>query len=310
MASTITITPLTSSIGARVTGVDFRAELSADVRAQIHQAFCKHFVLVFPNDHVVSPEEQHRLAEIFGEPQKLAVFQFLGETGAATSLGTGSAITQPTREASKTAVAPVMSDTTAIRAETSGWHTDASFTPWLPRAAVLRSEIISPVGGDTGFSSLCAAYDGLSPTLQKWLRTLRAFHVMQPYFKSSINIWRYGEDAEARFDAAFPPRPHPMVIAHPETGRLGLFLNPVYTKQIEGLSPGESDALLGYLFNHVASADYVYRHHWSEGDMVVWDELTCLHRAPTDFAPHPRKVVRVTSGRTVPTAPSAVLEPA
>jgi taurine dioxygenase len=298
MASAITVTPLTSSIGARMTGVDLRADLTADVCAQIREAFAKYYVLVFPNDYAVGPEEQTRLAEVFGEPQLLPTFQFLGENAAATSLGTGSGITQPTRMAPKSPGESVL----ALQPETSGWHTDSSFTPWLNRAAVLRAETISPVGGDTSFASLCAAFDGLSATLQKWLCTLRAFHVVPAHYKSGIGIERYGEGAEERFDEAFPPRAHPMVIAHPETGRRALFINPVYTAQIEGLSRGESDALLQYLYNHIASSNYVYRHHWSEGDLVVWDEITTLHRAPTDFAPHPRKVIRVTAGRAVPTA--------
>jgi taurine dioxygenase len=70
------------------------------------------------------------------------------------------------------------------------------------------------------------------------------------------------------------------------------------------MTRAESTSLLRFLFSHIRSADYVYRHHWSPGDLVLWDELTCLHRAPVDFAPHDRKVVRVTAGRVVPTAPA------
>jgi taurine dioxygenase len=167
---------------------------------------------------------------------------------------------------------------------------------------VLRAEIIPPVGGDTSFSSLCAAYDGLSPTMQQWLRTLQAIHVAPPYYKAAINIWEYGDGAEERFDEAFPPREHPVVIRHPETDRLALFVNPSYTVQVVGLTRPESEAVLRFLYTHIASTSFVYRHHWSDNDLVVWDELTALHRAPTDFGPHNRKVVRVTAGQTVPTA--------
>lgn len=298
MKSTVTVTPLTSSIGARVTGVDLHTDLEADVAATILDAFAKHCVLVFPNDEPVGPDEQTRLAEVFGAPQPLAIFQFLGAPKPVTALGSDSGIKQPDRAAPKRGA----NSDVRIRGDNDGWHTDSSFTPWLPRAAVLRAEKIPPIGGDTSFINLCAAYEGLSPVMQDWLQTLTAIHTYTPYYKEAINVWQYGDDAEERFDAEYPPREHPLIIRHPETGRPALFVNPVYTVQISGMSRPESDAILRFLFHHVASTEYIYRHHWSEGDVVVWDELTALHRAPTDFAPYDRKVVRVTAGRTVPTA--------
>jgi taurine dioxygenase len=193
-------------------------------------------------------------------------------------------------------------DQFGLRSEFDGWHTDSSFTPWLPRAAVLRAEIIPPVGGDTSFTSLCTAYDRLSPVMQGWLGEVTAVHAVPPGYKESIHIDAYGPDAEARFDAEYPPREYPVVITHPESGRKALFVNPGYTVRIVGLAPAESNTMLRFLFSHIGSAGHVYRHHWNAGDLVVWDELTVLHRAPNDFAPHDRKVVRVTAGRVVPTA--------
>ena len=169
--------------------------------------------------------------------------------------------------------------------------------------AVLRAEVISPVGGDTGFASLCAAYDALSPMMQAWLEQARAVHIVPAGYKEGIGLDSYGPDAEERFDAEFPPREWPLVIAHPETGRKALFINPSYTVHIVGLKRAESHAILRFLSRHVASASFVYRHHWRPGDLVLWDEVTALHRAPDDFAPHDRKVVRVTAGRCVPATP-------
>jgi taurine dioxygenase len=157
--------------------------------------------------------------------------------------------------------------------------------------------------GDTCFSNLCAAYDALSPMMQRWLEGVEAVHIVPEGYKESINLSSYGPDAEARFDAEFPPRRWPLVIAHPETGRKALFVNPGYMVHIVGLKRAESHALIRFLCHHVALASFVYRHHWQPGDLVVWDELSALHRAPDDYAPHDRKVVRVTAGRVVPTAP-------
>jgi alpha-ketoglutarate-dependent taurine dioxygenase len=169
--------------------------------------------------------------------------------------------------------------------------------------------VIAPVGGDTAFTSLCAAYDGLSPVMKGWLANATAVHVVPPGYKEAINLDQYGPDAEDRFDAEYPPREWPVVIEHPENGRKALFVNPAYTVHLAGMTRSESNALLRFLFSHMRSADFVYRHHWAPGDLILWDELTCLHRAPVDFAPHDRKVVRVTAGRVVPTAPAARVAP-
>jgi taurine dioxygenase len=167
---------------------------------------------------------------------------------------------------------------------------------------VLRAEVIPPIGGDTCFASLSAAYDALSPMMQAWLAEAKAVYLVPDGFKEGINIHQYGPDAEARFDAEYPPREWPLVIRHPETGRKALFIVPGYVAHVVGLKRPESHALIRFLCRHVASASFVYRHHWHPGDLVVWDEVMALHRAPDDFAPHHRKVVRVTAGRQVPTA--------
>jgi taurine dioxygenase len=117
---------------------------------------------------------------------------------------------------------------------------------------------------------------------------------------------QYGEDAEARFDAEFPPREHPMVIEHPHSHRKSLFINPKYVVRIAGMTNKESVSMLRFLYNHIVTPDFVYRHHWSPGDIVVWDELVCVHLAPRDYHPHQRRLVRVTAGLVTPTAPSTV----
>jgi taurine dioxygenase len=313
MARAVTITPLTGSVGARVTGLDLREEVPADLADQIRNAFARHYVLVFPNDHGVGPEEQTRLAALFGEPQPLAIFQFLGATSSSITFNPGSKIAD-TKEESAPIPTAVRDDrmtrelrSLGLSGDYDGWHTDTSFTPWLPRVAVLRAETIAPVGGDTGFTSLCAAHDALSPTMQRFVEDLIAVHVVPAGYKEGINIWQYGPDAEARFDAEYPPREWPVVIEHPESGKRALFVNPSYAVHIMGMKRAESNAVLRFLFAHIAGAGFQYRHHWSPGDLVLWDEVTVLHRAPDDFAPHDRKVVRVTAGRCAPTAPKEPL---
>jgi len=128
-------------------------------------------------------------------------------------------------------------------------------------------------------------------------------HAVPPGYKTAIEIWQYGDGAEERFDDRYPPREHPVVIEHPHSLRRSLFVNPSYVVRIAGLTDKESVAFLRLLYEHIANPAFVYRHHWSPGDIVVWDELACLHLAPQDYYPHDRRLVRVTAGLVTPSAP-------
>src|SRR5439155_5401867 len=146
-AASLTITPLTGSIGAEVEGVDLSRDLEPAVAQQIREAFYRYFVLVFRKDGERSAEEQERLAALFGEPQPLAVFQFLGahqpsirfDPDSKIAPSAGASAPKPTAS-----VPPKELRAIGIAGEFDGWHSDSTFTPWLPRAAVLRAEVIPP----------------------------------------------------------------------------------------------------------------------------------------------------------------------
>ena len=76
-----------------------------------------------------------------------------------------------------------------------------------------------------------------------------------------------------------------VVIAHPESGRRALFVNPGYTVHVMGLARSESNAVLSFLFAHIGGADFQYRHHWSPGDLVLWDEVTVRTARPATSEP-------------------------
>jgi taurine dioxygenase len=310
MQSRISVTPLTSTIGARVDGIDLREDLTEDVREQLRQALWDHHVVVVPSQEV-GLDGQNRLTTCFGPLEPGPTFRFLGElspTVAVDVVGGGHMDEQgrqtralsPERRADRADTPP------PDYGEFQDWHTDSSFPSQIVQAASLRAEIIPPVGGDTLFGSLCDAYDALSPAMQKFCETLNAVHAPHPTYKNSLHFEQYGEDAEARFATEFPPREHPMVIEHPHSHRKALFINPKYVVRIAGLTNRESANLLRFLYGHIVTPDFVYRHHWSPGDLVVWDELVCVHLAPRDYQPHPRRLVRVTAGLVTPTAPGPV----
>lgn len=286
MSNQITIKPLTSTIGAEISGVDLRT-LSAQEAEYIGGQLDTHAVLLFRNQHL-DLAEQCRFAEIFGTLEPLQSLKFLGRDPILVldNLVKGRDQRPPTQQ----------------WVEFDGWHTDSSFTEYVPRAAVLRAEVIPPIGGMTSWASVCAAFEALSPVMREWLSTLRAVHTYPHGYREGIGVDRLPKEQQDEFDAHFGPRAQPMVFKHPRSGRCGLFVNPSYTTHIVGLSGKESRAILSFLFTHMAHSDFVYRHRWEEGDIVVWDELATLHLAPdaSDYAPHKRRVIRVTAGKEVP----------
>jgi taurine dioxygenase len=281
--------PLTSVLGARVEGISLAQDVDDETIAALRAALLEHLVLVLPGQRL-DGEQQHRFASRLGRPEPHPVTRHLG--GDQTLVRIDNDLIAPPDLA-----APPQLDHLAAH---GAWHTDYTFHREIPTFATLRAEVVPPVGGDTLWSSMVAAWDALSPRLQDWLEDLRAIHWHGPHFARNFGIEKLGPEAIARFEAAFPPVEHPVVITHPETGRRALFVNPSYTVRLVGLEPGESEALLGFLFRHVTNPLFQLRHHWAQDDLVVWDERATVHLAPTDFHPHARRMIRVAVGSEAP----------
>ncbi len=289
MADELRITPLTSVLGARVEGVALAGDVDDVTIAALRAALLEHLVLVLPGQRL-GADEQHRFASRLGRPEPHPVTRFLG--GEQTIVRVDNELIAPPDLAAK----PHLDHLAAHGA----WHTDYTFHREIPTFATLRAELVPPVGGDTLWASMHAAFESLSPRMQGWLLDLRALHWHGPHFARNFGIETNGPEAVARFEAAFPPVEHPVVITHPETGRRALFVNPSYTVRLVGLEPAESDALLDYLFRHATQPRFHLRHHWSQDDLIVWDERATIHLAPTDFLPHRRRLIRVAVGSEAP----------
>jgi taurine dioxygenase len=149
----------------------------------------------------------------------------------------------------------------AVGYKADRWHTDGTFRDIVPSAAVLVMRTSPGTGGDTTWSNCAAAYQDLSGGMKRLLDGRRALHDQGP-------------DAKAV---------HPVVVAHPETGRPVLFVNDIFTRQIMNLPIDESSALLPFLIRHVGRPEFTYRHRWAEGDVVIWDNRSTQHYALFDF---------------------------
>lgn len=166
------------------------------------------------------------------------------------------------------------------------WHTDGAYLERPYRVTLLYGVEI-PVNdgvplGDTCFASTSAAYDALDPALRQRLANLKGINVhgvgRKKYSATPLDL---GADLSKKIQSGME---HPVVRTHPYTGRKCIYVNSGCTSQIAGMSESESDALLQQLFEHITRAEFVYRHRWQVGDILMWDNCSTQHRAVGDYA--------------------------
>jgi len=276
--TTIRVTPLASSLGARVDGIELGNGPSPDQVSALRRAVLEHHVIFLPHQHL-DDDAQIALAHAFGEPHAHPVGTFLGDDSLMGSVST---------DDYKPGV-------------DSHFHTDYTFDTHVPDLAVLRADVVPTHGGDTMWANTCDAFDALSPALQSFLLNLDAVHDQGAVF-NDIVIQRFGEDAGRPILERFPGATHPVVTVHPETGRRALFVNEGYTRSIVGLHAAESDALLAFLFEHTRAPRFVCRYRWEVGDVAIWDERSTVHMGEGTYWPQERLMRRVTVGRATPPA--------
>ena len=246
-----------ATLGAVVTGVRLAALDDAGWRAVEH-AFHEHAVLVFP-DQRLSSEEQKAFARRFG-----ALETQLGPDGTVP-------ITNATKDGR---ILDRDNPVLEILRGNEGWHTDSSYMPVSAKASMLSAHVVPRDGGTTEWADMRAAYDALDPETKALVGTLAAHHSI---------IWsqrRIGAEAQAGASYGYsedePLRP--LVKTHPATGRPALFIGR-HAHAIPGMTEDESIELLDRLLAKACRPPRLYEHHWTVGDLVVWDNRCVLHRA-------------------------------
>jgi taurine dioxygenase len=186
-------------------------------------------------------------------------------------------------------------EATPIFAES--WHSDWSFLPGPPAATLLYGDVIPPVGGDTLFANQVAAWEALPAALRKQVDGRMGIHSAR---RGYARDGKYGAGDRGRSmairysDSALATQTHPLGRVHPETGRTALFVSPGYTIGIEGMPDDEAQALLGELFAHQVKPEFLYRHRWSTGMLVMWDNRAVVHAATGGYQGHRRLLHRIT----------------
>lgn len=264
------IRKLTGLFGAEITGTDLRDPSQFDA---IRGAFVEHSVIVLRRQ-TITPEDHLAFARRFGPININRFFK---------ALNSHPEIALVVKEADQTG---------AIGEE---WHTDHAYDDAPATGSILHGIEIPPYGGDTVFASTTAAYDALSEPFKQMLEGLHAWHSSRHVFGAAVadtNSARTGRIGNA--DKATQDVLHPVVITHPLSGRRSLFVNPQFTTRIEGLSPIESRAILGAIYEHVQKPEFQARVRWAPGDVTMWDNRATWHKAINDYHGHRRYMHRVT----------------
>jgi len=264
------IKPLTGGLGAEIFGADIRDPEQFD---EIAAAFVAFSVIVLraqsitPNDHIAfarrfAPINVNRFFKpVEGYPE----------------------------------IATVLKEKDQTKSIGEVWHTDHSYDEIPALGSILHAIDMPPFGGDTLFVSMSAAYEALSPAMRGFLDGLWAVHSSRHVFGAST------QDSEAaksgrlgNAHAATQEARHPVVITHPLSGKRGLYVNPVFTTHVEGLTADESQAVLAMLYAHCQRPEFQCRVRWQKGDVAMWDNRATWHKAVNDYHGFRRLMHRIT----------------
>ena len=169
------------------------------------------------------------------------------------------------------------------------WHTDASFQDPPGRYSILSARVVPPVRADTEFADMRAAYDALDAETRAKLEGLKAHHSIA--HSREILGFEFSEEEREKLKGAV----HPLVRINPRTQRRSLYLASHASRIIDWPIP-EGRLLLRDLVEHATQPQFVYRHAWRGGDLVIWDNLATMHRGrPFDDARNRRELRRVTT---------------
>lgn len=271
------IEQLTCNIGAELFDVNLADAVHDDgLFAEIKTALLKHRVL-FLRDQDISRQDHVAFARRFGELEDHPVV--------------------PSHPDAPGLVQIYKTPETPIERYENAWHTDATWRAAPPMGCVLRCVECPPVGGDTMWTNMVAAYDMLPAHIKKQIAGLYARHSIEASFGAAMPIER-----RHALKAQFPDAEHPVVRTHPETGEKVLFVNAFtthftnfHTKDNvcfgQDANPGAS-LLLNYLVSQAHIPEFQVRWRWSKNSIAIWDNRSTQHYAVMDYPPCHRKMER------------------
>jgi taurine dioxygenase len=263
--ASIQVEKLTPHAGAEIRGADLSQPLDERTFKEIHAALIDNGVIFFRDQHL-TPAQQKAFGRLFGE---------LHLHPAA-----------PRELPEHPEILVIHADENSKHVAGENWHSDVSCDLEPPMGSILYMHELPPVGGDTLFASMYAAYDGLSEPMKRMLEPLTAMHEGEHVYRG-----RYGVNDAGR---VFPKAEHPIVRTHPVSGRKALYVNGGFTTRIVQLTRAESDAVLQFLYRHVETPEFHCRFRWQVNSVAFWDNRCMQHHAMWDYYPQRRHGHRVT----------------
>lgn len=281
-ASVVHAEPITPSFGVVLRGLSLTGGVTPELSRTIHDAVVQHGLVVV-RDCPIDDDVQLALAASWGELQVYA----------------------PLRCAGQDVPLEWVEDTETSPPKAWRWHTDIPFEARPPKFGVLAAKVVPDVGGDTMWVDTAAAYDALSPTMQRLLTGLRVHYRIEAGAMERLSALVDAESA-ARFRAEYAHGvDHPLVRTNPDSGRTALFVAGYWMDHVVGMHPDESAALLRFVQDHATQPRFQCRWRWAVDDLVVWDERRTMHLALPDHWPRHRKMRRCTVVGEVPQAAPA-----
>jgi taurine dioxygenase len=279
-ASDITFTRLGTHMAIAVEGVDLRHTPNDSLAQRLHQALLDHQVLCIRGQDI-GPGEFLAAVSLFGAPQiRVEIPQVPGFPGVTTI----SSDDRDTQGDGKRLVVGAL------------WHTDDSHMAAPSALTALYGIEVPEIGGDTEFANMYAAYEALPDETRKRIDGLKAVHMTKP----NRTVGRVRSIAPDIL-ASRPPVIHPLVRTHPETGRKALYIGRNRMDHMVGMDREEGHRLIDELVAHSTQPQFVYRHKWRRGDVVIWDNRCLMHKANGDYPEGARRSMnRVIVEGTVP----------
>ncbi len=272
----ITVEPASRNCGAFISGVDLKSDIGDAAVREIHAALMRHQVVFFRGQDV-TPAEQAAFARRFGplRQARRAAFETRDDVPEVSII-----INDKDR--------PPNID---------HFHSDGMFRAKPEFASVLKAEQPAPLGGDTIFVSLTAAWKGLSPTMQAALGDKTAIYDFMRLHSSPEKARNWegpGREGMIKTRDENPPIEHPLAPRHPVTGEQLIYFSESFTATIMGVSKFESESLHLFLTRHCAKPEFQYRLNWRPGTIAFWDNRSSLHYAVADYWPATRIMHRLT----------------
>ncbi|HXZ51748.1 MAG TPA: TauD/TfdA family dioxygenase [Burkholderiales bacterium] len=260
------LTKLTPLCGAELRGIDLARPLEERAVKALEGALAEHCVLFF-RDQSLTPEQQKTLGRRFGELHLHPAW--------------------PRLVPGHPEIMEIYADEKSKRVAGEDWHSDVSCDPEPPLGTILYMLEVPPVGGDTLFANMYAAWESLSAPLRRMLEGMTALH-------DGEYVYRGRYEGAVEEGKVYPRSEHPVVRTHPVSGRKALFVNRTFTTRIVQLARHESDAVLAMLFEHLERPEFQCRFRWQPGSVAFWDNRCAQHHAMWDYYPQRRRGLRVT----------------